>query len=105
MNKLYGNQYDYLTIPKQIADSIQLEPSLIKSGNGKDAIRKIYFGQVYDRFETEQINLLKKELDGLASHYPDELLCRFLYSYKFNIQNTYQGIKMHEGWLNDPSNF
>ncbi|KAM3132942.1 hypothetical protein pb186bvf_014938 [Paramecium bursaria] len=105
MNKLYGNQYDYLTIPKQIADSIQLEPSLIKSGNGKDAIRKIYFGQVYDKFETEQIIALKKELDGLASHYPDELLCRFLYSYKFNIQNTYQGIKMHEGWLYDPNTF
>ena len=28
MNKLYGNQYDYLTIPKQIADSIQLERML-----------------------------------------------------------------------------
>lgn len=39
------------------------------------------------------------------SHYPDTLLYRFLNSFRFDLEVTYNGIKNHEEWLNNPSTF
>lgn len=47
------------------------------------------------------INFYRK----INRHYNDSLLYRFLYSFCFSLDDTYNAIKNHEEWLNNPSTF
>ncbi|CAD8157944.1 unnamed protein product [Paramecium pentaurelia] len=109
MHKLFGITYDYLTISPNQARTVTHPSTYIKEGTGKQAIRKIYGnaggGVPYDQFEQQTLAQLKIKLNGLATHYPDTLLYRFLYSFRFSLDDTYNGIKNHEEWLNNPSTF
>ncbi|CAD8079392.1 unnamed protein product [Paramecium sonneborni] len=109
MQKLFGSTYDYLTISANQARGITHSATYVKEGTGKQAIRKIYGngggGVPYDQYEQQMLTQLKTKLNGLASHYPDILLYRFLYSFRFILDDTYNGIKNHEEWLNNPQTF
>ncbi|CAD8091498.1 unnamed protein product [Paramecium sonneborni] len=109
MQKLFGSTYDYLTISLNQASTISHPASYVKEGTGKQGIRKIYGngggGVPFDQFEQQMLAQLKQKLNGMASHYPDILLYRFLYSFRFSLDDTYNGIKNHEEWLNNPSTF
>ncbi|CAD8175190.1 unnamed protein product [Paramecium octaurelia] len=109
MQKLFGSTYDYLTISPNQARAITHPATYVKEGTGKQAIRKIYGngggGVPFDQYEQQMLGQLKTKLNGMASHYPDTLLYRFLYSFRFGLDETYNGIKSHEEWLNNPSTF
>ncbi|CAD8050236.1 unnamed protein product [Paramecium primaurelia] len=87
---MFQQRFDYLRLPGFVADNIILDPSSIKIGIGQNAIRKIFKVEDYDQFERMQISSLAQALQKNqkydANIHTDDLLLRYLYANKFNIQ-------------------
>ncbi|CAD8136366.1 unnamed protein product [Paramecium pentaurelia] len=87
---MFQQRFDYLRLPGFVADNIILDPGSIKIGVGQNAIRKIFKVQDYDQFERMQISSLAQALQKNqkydANIHTDDLLLRYLYANKFNIQ-------------------
>ncbi|CAK90885.1 unnamed protein product (macronuclear) [Paramecium tetraurelia] len=87
---MFQQRFDYLRLPGFIADNITLDPGSIKIGVGQNAIRKIFKVEDYDQFERMQISSLAQALQKNqkydANIHTDDLLLRYLYANKFNIE-------------------
>ncbi|CAD8141673.1 unnamed protein product [Paramecium octaurelia] len=87
---MFQQRFDYLRLPGFIADNIIQDPGSIKIGVGQNAIRKIFKVEDYDQFERMQISSLAQALQKNqkydANIHTDDLLLRYLYANKFNIE-------------------
>ncbi|CAD8052476.1 unnamed protein product [Paramecium sonneborni] len=87
---MFQQLFDYLRLPSFVGDSIPQDPTDIKIGVGQSAIRKIFKVQDYDQYERMQISSLAQALQKSQQYNPnlhtDDLLLRYLYANKFNIQ-------------------
>ncbi|CAD8048193.1 unnamed protein product [Paramecium sonneborni] len=87
---MFQQVFDYLRLPRFIGDSIPQDSTNIKIGVGQNAIRKIFKVEDYDQYEKMQISQLAQALQKNQQYNPnlhtDDLLLRYLYANKFNIQ-------------------
>eukprot|EP01016_Furgasonia_blochmanni_P053135 TRINITY_DN8548_c0_g1_i3.p1 TRINITY_DN8548_c0_g1~~TRINITY_DN8548_c0_g1_i3.p1 ORF type:complete len:285 (+),score=45.59 TRINITY_DN8548_c0_g1_i3:139-993(+) len=87
---------------------IQHAPSYIKSGNGENAKRKIYYNVEYDHFERSKIAELTEALKAQNLHdeniLPPQKLLKFIYSTNFKLLDTVKQIKEYMIWYQDASN-
>ena len=110
---MFGKQYDFLRCDPKLALKIQHPPVYKKHGEKEYAIRNIFHNQELDKFEKDNLTSLDFEIQrigggGLYNHEitrnTGELL-KFLYSKKFDINETLICLINHIEWLMEKNNY
>lgn len=97
-----GFIYERLRLSEDNRLSMNISTSDAKKGNGKNAIRKIFYNTKYDQFEGTQLDECKADME---IDIPNEILLRFLYGNQFDIRATIKNLESYDQWRNDPKNF
>ncbi|EGR27122.1 hypothetical protein IMG5_201470 [Ichthyophthirius multifiliis] len=106
---VFGNKYEYLRVTKEEALSIIHPESYIQEFDGKTRKRRIFQDVPYNDFENQKLKEIEQtcfeqKLNHAVLQQKGQLL-KFLYSNKFDIQKTYENLKLYIQWLMDPKTF
>jgi hypothetical protein len=100
-----GDDLNYLK-PPAAAYQIVHTDHYKKHGEGKKAIRKIFYSAEFDQFERDHIkeleDALNKEHVVLPSWWTREETCRFCYCQRFDVKKCVDVVKQHIEWRVNP---